>query len=153
MTDSSELLVEATYLAFPFRVRTTPSSHALQPTPAGDDRLVQGPVTSNRAEHVRDQIEQVLFTDPRERVFRPHFGAGVRQLVFEPNDTSLWKMAQGRMIASLGEALVGEVDPKTLEIELTGTNETLELTVSYKLATIDRTVSHRFAMDQAGSGG
>ncbi len=150
MTDSSDLLVEATYLAFPFRIRTAPQGDSGESSPESDDRLVQGPVTSNRGEHVRDQIEQVLFTDPRERVFRPHFGAGVRQLVFEPNDTSLWKMAQGRMIASLGEALVGEVDPKTLDIELTGTEETLELTVSYKLATIDRTVSHRFTMDQGG---
>ena len=45
-------------LAFPFRVE-------------------QGcPVTCNDVTHIRDQIEQVLFTDPRERVFRPEFGAG-----------------------------------------------------------------------------
>ena len=38
-----------------------------------------------RVRHIREQIEQVLFTDPGERVFRPEFGAGVRRLVFEPS--------------------------------------------------------------------
>ena len=35
-----------------------------------------GAVTSDRARHVREQIEQVLLTIPGERVFRPEFGAG-----------------------------------------------------------------------------
>jgi phage baseplate assembly protein W len=32
--------------------------------------------------HVRDLIEQLLFTQPGERVNRPDFGSGVMQLVF-----------------------------------------------------------------------
>jgi hypothetical protein len=36
-------------------------------------------------EHIRDLIEQVLFTSPGERVNRPDFGSGLRQLVFAPN--------------------------------------------------------------------
>ena len=36
-----------------------------------------GAVTSNRQHHVREQIEQVLFTDAGERWYRPEFGAGV----------------------------------------------------------------------------
>lgn len=34
--------------------------------------------------HVRDLIEQVLFTSPGERVMRPDFGSGLLGLVFEP---------------------------------------------------------------------
>jgi uncharacterized protein len=37
-------------------------------------------------EHVRDLIEQVLFTNPGERVLRPNFGSGLLQLVFAAND-------------------------------------------------------------------
>lgn len=41
------------------------------------------------ADHIRDLIEQVLFTAPGERVMRPEFGAGLLALVFEPNSTSM----------------------------------------------------------------
>jgi len=41
------------------------------------------------ADHIRDLIEQVLFTSPGERVMRPTFGAGLLALVFEPNSTTL----------------------------------------------------------------
>ena len=40
------------------------------------------------ADHIRDLIEQVLFTTPGERVNRPGFGSGVMQLVFAPNSES-----------------------------------------------------------------
>ena len=39
--------------------------------------------------HVRDLIEQVLFTVPGERVNRPEFGVGLPQLVFAPNSDEL----------------------------------------------------------------
>lgn len=39
--------------------------------------------------HVRDLIEQVLFTAPGERVNRPDFGCGLMQLVFAPNSDEL----------------------------------------------------------------
>ena len=35
--------------------------------------------------HIRELLEQVLFTVPGERVNRPDFGCGLLQLVFEPN--------------------------------------------------------------------
>ena len=36
------------------------------------------------AAHVRQLIEQLLFTQPGERVNRPDFGSGAMQLVFAP---------------------------------------------------------------------
>ena len=93
-------LAESHYLRFPFSVST------------------DGPRTSSRSEHVREQIEQVLFTGPKERVFRPEFGVGVRRLVFEPNNAALWNITRKQLSASLAEALRGEVDPKTLEIDI-----------------------------------
>src|SRR5260221_8242966 len=40
-------------------------------------------------DHIRDLIEQVIFTSPGERVNRPTFGSGVLQLVFAPNSVEL----------------------------------------------------------------
>ena len=39
--------------------------------------------------HIRDMIEQLLLTEPGERVNRPDFGGGLRQLVFAPNSPEL----------------------------------------------------------------
>lgn len=129
-------LVETEYLAFPFRVGAG----------AG------GVEVSTLEAHVREQIEQVLFTDPQERIFRPEFGAGVRALVFEPNSSSVRRLAHQRLIASLREALLGEVDPKTLDLEVDGENETLTLLVSYRLAAIDRPARHAFSLGAAATG-
>lgn len=40
--------------------------------------------TTDDAGRIRDLIEQVLFTQPGERVNRPEFGSGVMHLVFAP---------------------------------------------------------------------
>lgn len=98
-----------------------------------------GAVTSDRARHVREQIEQVLLTIPGERVFRPDFGAGVRRLVFEPNNAALATVTEKRLRSSLEEALRGEVDPKTLQIQVTRPTEqpeALSISIKYQLSTI-----------------
>jgi phage baseplate assembly protein W len=44
---------------------------------------------SDDAAHVRDMLEQVLFTAPGERVNRPDFGCGLNQLLFLGNSPDL----------------------------------------------------------------
>lgn len=129
-------LIESQYLKFPFSVDN------------------DGPKTSARSKHVREQIEQVLFTGPKERVFRPEFGVGVRRLVFEPNNTALRNTTLKRLNASLAEALHGEVDPLTLEIEVSNEDEKLIIHISYVLAAINKQESHAFAIgSQEGNDG
>ena len=106
----------------------------------------RGAVTSARQQHVRKQIEQVLFTNPDERWFRPEFGVGVQALVFEPNNLALWEVTKKRLLASLREALTGEVDPRSLEVAVTGEGEKLLITISYVLATIQHTEKLQFAV-------
>ena len=79
------------------------------------------------------QIEQILFTQPGERVFRPEFGAGVRGLVFEPNSSPLWELTRKRLQAAVAEALAGEADPKSIEIAVAGEGEQLLITIRYAL--------------------
>jgi phage baseplate assembly protein W len=45
-------------------------------------------------DHIRDLIEQVLFTSPGERVNLPDFGCGIKQLVFAPNSQPLATITQ-----------------------------------------------------------
>lgn len=120
------------YLTFPFRVD-------------GD-----GPRASGRVAHVREQIEQVLFTNPGERVFRPEFGAGLRSLVFEPNTSALWEVTRKRLTASLAEALQGEVDPRTLEVDVEGEGEELRVLISYTLATLGHSEQHEILVSSGG---
>jgi uncharacterized protein len=55
--------------------------------------------------HIRDMIEQVLFTAPGERVNRPDFGSGLLQLVFEPNSDELAITVQFMVQAALQQWL------------------------------------------------
>lgn len=55
--------------------------------------------------HIRDMIEQVLFTAPGERVNRPDFGSGLLQLVFEPNSDELTITTQFMVQAALQQWL------------------------------------------------
>jgi hypothetical protein len=126
----SRRLADPPYLTFPLRIARPADA------PAGD--LRQWPRLASRAEHIRGQIEQILFTVPGERVFRPEFGAGLRTLLFEPNASPLWQVTQRRLAAALGEALTGEVDPRSLEVEVSGTEAELEIRIAYTLAAIGR---------------
>jgi phage baseplate assembly protein W len=79
--------------------------------------------------HIREMIEQVLFTVPGERVNRPDFGCGLLQLVFAPNSDALSAAVRLTVGASLQQWL-GEL------IEVQGVvvdhfDSTLSITVSY----------------------
>ena len=60
-------------------------------------------------DHIRDMIEQVLFTVPGERVNRPTFGCGLMQLVFAPNSPELAAttqlLVQGALQQWLGDVI------------------------------------------------
>jgi phage baseplate assembly protein W len=56
-------------------------------------------------EHLRDLIEQVLFTAPGERVMRPDFGSGLLGLVFEPGGPELVATTQHLVQGSLQQEL------------------------------------------------
>src|SRR5690242_1762602 len=80
-------------------------------------------------EHVRDMIEQLLFTAPGERVNRPDFGSGLLQLVFAPNSPELASALQFAVKASLQRWLGDVVDLQALEV--TAEDSTLRLLVQY----------------------
>lgn len=82
-------------------------------------------------DHIRDLIEQVLFTSPGERVNRPDFGSRLRQLVFAPNSnelaTATQLMVQGALQQWLGELI--QVEAVNIESQ----EATLRVTIQYLL--------------------
>jgi len=127
------MLLSQPYMKFPFAV--------------GAD----GAQTSNTSDHISEQIRQVLFTNPGERVFRPEFGVGIRALVFEPNGSALREITRKRLIGSLADALSGEVDPKTLQVEVTTEEAMLRITISYTLARIGVDERRQFLINPGGT--
>ena len=107
----------------------------------------QGAAVSSRNQHVREQIEQILFTNPGERWYRPDFGIGARALVFEPNSSPLWELVKKRLLATLSEALKGEVLPESLSVEVTGENERLKILISYQLAALQHSEQLTFMVN------
>jgi phage baseplate assembly protein W len=79
--------------------------------------------------HIRDLIEQVLFTAPGERVNRPTFGSGLMQLVFAPNSdelaTATQFLVQGALQQWLGELIQVEA------VQVSSIDSTLEVTIQF----------------------
>jgi hypothetical protein len=85
--------------------------------------------TTDRSEHIRDMIKQVLFTSPGERVNRPTFGSGLNQLIFEPNSVELISTVQFLVKGSLQEWLSEVIDVGEVNIEVT--DATLNIQIKY----------------------
>jgi uncharacterized protein len=103
---------------------------------------------TGEAEHIRDLIEQIIFTTPGERVNRPEFGAGVLQLLFGPASPEAAATAEflikGALQQNLGRRVeLGEV---TTEAE----ESTLRVTVRYRLTRTGEERTDTFAR-QAGA--
>jgi phage baseplate assembly protein W len=79
--------------------------------------------------HIRDLIEQVIFTSPGERVNRPTFGSGILQLVFAPNSVELAGATQFLVQSSLQEWLGDLIQVSAVEVE--SIDERLNVTVNY----------------------
>ena len=71
---------------------------------------------TDRDDHIRDMIEQLLFTNPGERVNRPDFGSGLLQLVFAPNSPELAATLQFTMQAALQQWLGDLIEVQALEV-------------------------------------
>jgi phage baseplate assembly protein W len=67
-------------------------------------------------DHIRDMIEQFLFTNPGERVNRPEFGSGLLQLVFAPNSPELAAALQFTIQAGLQRWLGDLIEVQKLEV-------------------------------------
>ncbi len=85
--------------------------------------------TANFEEHIRQLIEQVLFTSPGERVNRPDLGSDVLALIFSPDSPKLSTTIAANIRSSLAKYLS---DLVTVEnIGISHKNSSLAITVKY----------------------
>ncbi len=87
--------------------------------------------TTGEDDHIRQMIEQVLFTTPGERVNRPSFGTGLNQLVFAPLSdelvTATQMLVQGALQQWLGDII------SVNSVTITAQESTLEIQVAYTI--------------------
>lgn len=80
-------------------------------------------------DHIRDLIEQLLFTAPGERVNRPDFGSGLMQLVFaasgDETASAVQLLVQGALQQWLGDLIQVE------DVQVDSQESTLRVSVQY----------------------
>ncbi len=101
--------------------------------------------TTSEADHIRDLIEQILFTSPGERVNRPDFGAGVLQFVFglnSPEQAAATEfLVQGALQQHLGtRASIEEVTAQANE-------EKLVIRIAYRLTSTGESITETFSQE------
>jgi phage baseplate assembly protein W len=84
---------------------------------------------AEEATWIRGLIEQVLFTAPGERVMRPDFGSGLRELVFAPNSPELAATTQFLVQGALQQWLADLITVESVEVE--AVESRLSVTVQY----------------------
>jgi uncharacterized protein len=67
-------------------------------------------------DHIRDMIEQFLFTNPGERVNRPDFGSGLLHMVFAANSPELAVALHQTIQSGLQLWLSDLIDVQALEV-------------------------------------
>ncbi len=102
------------HLAFPFRI--------------GRDGRTATPASV--ADHVRDEVIQLLLTSPGERPFQPPFGGGVRRLIFEPTADVLRGMVKARITQALSTWLGHRLTLEHLEVLFV--DSTIEVEIRYR---------------------
>lgn len=81
--------------------------------------------------YVKQLIHQVLLTTPGERVNRPDFGAGLRRMVFSPNDDSTATLLQTTIYQNLTRWLSDLIEVN--EVRVSANDSRLDTTIVYTL--------------------
>jgi phage baseplate assembly protein W len=103
-------------LAFPFAVGTD-----------GRARCV-----STLADQVLQELEQLVLTDPGERLFLPDFGGGANRLLFEAADAGTASVAQATLTQAIQRWLAGRANLQSLSV--TTQDSTIRITIIYQVA-------------------
>jgi hypothetical protein len=104
------------HLAFPFRI-------------GNNGRAVQ---VASLEDHVRDELVQLILTNPAERLFLPEFGGGVRRLVFENIDETTGAMVKAVLTRSISRWIGNRVTLEDLTVIIE--NETIAVDLKYRIA-------------------
>ena len=104
---------------------------------------------AGRDRHIREMIEQVLFTAPGERVMRPDFGCGVKELLFQPASEALAAATQQMIHGALLRWLEEFISVQRVTVVAEGSF--LIVTVAYTPRAGGTATAERFAMPAGGA--
>ncbi len=86
---------------------------------------------ANPDEHIRHMIEQVLFTNPGERVNRPDFGAGVMKLLFAPDSDELAAAAEFLIRGELQQWLGDLIQVEDVQVRAATTDASMTILIQF----------------------
>ena len=96
-------------------------------------------------EHVRDEIVQLILTNPGERSFLVDFGGGVRRLVFEAADDATAAMTKAGITQAINRWLGHRVTLEYINVKVE--NSMITVDIRYRLAGSEDTRVLRFQRD------
>lgn len=99
-------------------------------------------------DHLRDMVEQVLFTSPGERLNRPDFGCALLQLVFAPNSPELAAALEFTVRASLQRWLGDLLEVQSMVVA--AEDGTLRVDLSYAVRRAGTTATATFTRVVSG---
>jgi uncharacterized protein len=114
------------HLSFPFRI-------------GNNGRTTQ---VSSLEEHVKDELIQLILTNPGERAFLTEFGGGVRRLVFESADETTAGMTKAMLTQAISRWLRHRITLEDLTVKVG--NEKIEVDIKYRIAGTEDTRVMRF---------
>ncbi len=117
---------DGNHLAFPFRI-------------APDGRAA---MAASLEDHVRDELIQLILTNPAERAFLPDFGGGARRLVFEGSGQTTEAMTKAMITQAISRWLSGRLTVEDLNV--TVANATITIDLVYRIAGTDDSRRVRF---------
>ncbi len=98
--------------------------------------------TASDLRHIRNMIEQFLFTNPGERVNRPDFGSGLLNMIFEPNSVQIASVLQQTIQAGLQHWLSDVIVVNAVEVD--SEDSTLRVLVQYTVRQTGETRTDSF---------
>jgi len=113
-------------LAFPFAIGTDGRSRSV----------------ITLADQVLQELEQLVLTDPGERLFLPDFGGGAKRLLFEAADAQSASVAQATLTQAIQHWLAGRVNLQGVNV--TAEESALRITIVYQVAGATSTVQAVF---------
>ncbi|MGH7230115.1 MAG: GPW/gp25 family protein [Nitrospiraceae bacterium] len=101
--------------------------------------------TTGGDDHIRDLIEQLIFTAPGERVNRPAFGSGLQQLVFAPNSPELAAALQFLVQGALQQYMADLIQVASVQVD--AIDSTLRVQVDYVVKRTQQRETARFSTE------
>ena len=98
-------------------------------------------------DHIRDMIEQFLFTNSGERVNRPDFGSGLIQLIFAPNSEELVGTLEFTVRSGLQQWLGDIIEVQ--ELNVSSEDASLRIDLKYKVHRTQEITSTSFTRSTA----